>query len=115
MRLLERQIPEDPLAFIRSCLAAGRIRWTYHASMRLQQRSLNSAAVLAGIASLEIIEAYPDDKYLPSFLLRGEHDGTVFHAQVAVDIEGENVRIVTIYIPNGADWNAEFRMRREHQ
>jgi len=29
------------------------------------------------------LETYPDDKYLPSFLLRGEIQGAVFHAQLA--------------------------------
>src|ERR1035441_1663067 len=28
-------------------------------------------------------EAYPDDKYLPSFLVRGESEGSVFHAHIA--------------------------------
>lgn len=48
--------------------------------MRLQQRGLDAEALRNAIASLEIIEAYPDDKYLPSFLLRGETKGSVFHA-----------------------------------
>ena len=43
---------------------------------------------LDGFGSLEIIEAYPDNKYLPSFLLRGETKGAVFRAQIATDVEG---------------------------
>ena len=34
--------PEAPLAFIRRCLLAGRVRWTYHVTMRLQQRGLDA-------------------------------------------------------------------------
>ncbi len=48
------------------------------------------------VRTLEIIERYPKDKYLPSFLLRGESSGIVFHAQVATDLEGDNVRVVTM-------------------
>jgi len=88
LNLVERPVPEDPLAFIRSCLLSGRIRWTYHASMRLQQRTIRAETLLAGVESLEIIEGYPDDKYLPSFLLRGEHGGNVFHAHIATDVDG---------------------------
>lgn len=44
-------------------------------------------------------KSYPEDKYLPSFLVRGECEGSVFHAQIATDVEGDNVRIVTIYVP----------------
>ncbi len=53
--------------------------------MRLRQRSLDAAALRNAIASLEIIEAYPNDKYLPSFLLRGEISGAGFRAQIATD------------------------------
>jgi hypothetical protein len=33
---------------------------------------------------LEIVESYPEDKYLPGFLVRGECEGLVFHAQIGV-------------------------------
>jgi len=61
--------------------------------------------------SLEIIEAYPEDKYLPSFLLRGEFEGKVFHAQIATDTEAPNVRVVTLYIPSAEEWDSGFRVR----
>ena len=80
--------------------------------MHLQQRSLNSELLLQGMDSMEIIEAYPDDKYLPSFLLRWEYEGRVLHAQVATDIEGNNIRVVTIYAPAVGEWISEFRVRR---
>jgi hypothetical protein len=80
--------------------------------MRLEQRSLGSEMLLKGAESLEIIEAYPDDKYLPSFLVRGEVEGRVFHAQIATDVEAGNVRIVTMYFPVPDDWDSGFRIRR---
>lgn len=61
---------------------------------------------------MEIIESYPDDKYLPSYLLRGEAGNRVFHIQIATDVEAENVRVVTIYIPDADEWDSEFRARR---
>lgn len=80
--------------------------------MRLQQRGLDAEALRKAIASLEIIEAYPDDKYLPSFLLRGEATGAVFHAQIATDVEGDNIRVVTMYSPDPDEWDEGFRKRR---
>jgi len=80
--------------------------------MRLEQRSLGSEILLRGIDSLEINGSYPTDKYLPSYLLRGEFDGRIFHAQVAADAVGHNVRIVTMYIPAPEEWDPEFRKRR---
>ena len=93
-------MPNAPLAFIKDCLAAGRVCWTYHVTMRLHQRTLTSGMVRNAMASLDIIEEYPHDKYLPSFLVRGESAGCVFHAQIATDVEGENIRIVTMYTPD---------------
>ena len=80
--------------------------------MRLQQRGLDAETLRNAIASLEIIEAYPDDKYLPSFLLRGEHKGAVFHAQIATDVEGDNIRVVTMYTPDPDEWDERLRKRR---
>ena len=41
---------------------------------------------------------------MPSFLVRGESEGIVFHAQIAADVEGRNIRIVTMYVPNPVEW-----------
>jgi len=80
--------------------------------MRLEQRSLGSEMLMKGLHTLEIIEAYPGDKYLPSYLVRGEFDRCVFHAQIATDVEGGNVRVVTMYIPVPDEWDSGFRIRR---
>lgn len=56
--------------------------------MRLLQRNLNAGMLMEATASFEIIESYLEDKYLPSFLIRGESEGVVFHAQVATDLTG---------------------------
>jgi hypothetical protein len=52
------------------------------------------------------------DKYLLSFLVRGEAEGCVFHAQIATDTEGENIRVVTMYTPDPCEWDEELRFRR---
>jgi len=80
--------------------------------MRLQQRALTTEVLHDSMATLEIIEAYPQDKYLPSFLLRGDSDGSVFHVQIATDVEGENIRVVTMYIPDPDEWDQGLCCRR---
>jgi hypothetical protein len=81
--------------------------------MRLKQRPLSAEMLVKAVLALEIIEQYPDDKYLPSYLMRTELDGVVFHVQVAADVEGDNVRIVTMYAPNPSEWSEDFRARRD--
>jgi hypothetical protein len=80
--------------------------------MRLQQRGLAADRLRGAVETLEIIEVYPHDKYLPSFLVRGESAGSVFHAQIATDVEGENIRIVTMYSPDADEWDDGLRLRR---
>lgn len=105
-------MPSAPLAFIKECISGGRVRWTYHVTMRLQERNLSAGTIRNAVATLEIIEAYPHDKYLPSYLLRGESERCVFHAHVATDVEGANVRIVTMYEPDPNEWDGGLRTRR---
>ena len=76
------------------------------------KRSLTTEMVLKGTASLEIIESYADDKYLPSFLLRGIFEGRVFHVQIATGGVAKNVRIVTVYVPSPLEWDSDCRTRR---
>ena len=81
--------------------------------MRIQQRGLDREVLRDAVATLEIIEEYPQDKYLPSFLVRGEAEGVVFHAQIATDVEGGNVRVVTLYAPDPNQWAFGLRVRRD--
>jgi hypothetical protein len=80
--------------------------------MRRQQRGLSAEMLHNAVDTLEIIEAYPRDKYLPSFLLRGEQAGFIFHAHIATDVIGDNIRVVTMYKPHGETWVNHGRIRR---
>ena len=86
----------------------------YHVSMRLQERKLDANMLNEALESLEIVESYPDDKYLPSYLVRGECRDTVIHAHLAADVDdNENVRVVTMYLPNPDEWEPAFRRRKQ--
>lgn len=81
--------------------------------MRFSQRPIARDDILNAVATFEIIEEYPEDKYLPSYLIRLDCGGLIFHVQIAVDVDGDNVRIVTAYIPDQQEWDADFRIRRK--
>ena len=83
--------------------------------MRLRQRSLTRKTLFDAESTLEIIDAYPADKYLPSFLVRGENPEFIFHAQIATDVEGPNIRVVTMYMPDPEEWDNGSRTRRTKQ
>jgi len=79
--------------------------------MRMGQRPIQSNTVVDAVDTFEIIEAYADDKYLPSYLVRAVAEHGVFHLHVATDVEGDNVRIVTAYVPDPREWDHDFRRR----
>lgn len=102
----------DVLEFIKSCVRQRRIRWTYHVNMRLRERLIARYAILSAVDTFEIIEEYPEDRYLPSYLLFAVHENVVFHIHVAVDINEDNVTIVTAYKPALDEWEEDFKTRR---
>jgi hypothetical protein len=55
---------------------------------------------LESVDGFEIIEEYPKDKYLPSYLVFFEHGGCGFHVLLAVDVAEENVTVVTARRPD---------------
>jgi hypothetical protein len=112
METPQRKLPDDPLAFIQACIQQRAIFWTYHVNMRLQGRSIARQAILDSLNTYEIIEAYPEDKYLPSYLVLATHSGEQFHVLFAADVAGENVRIVTAYRPSPDEWESDGKTRR---
>jgi hypothetical protein len=111
--VFERLIPENPLAFIQRCIRERKIHWTFHVNMRLKGRFISRQKILESVSTFEIIEEYPEDKYLPSYLIYLQHQGTVFHVLFAVDLAGDNIRIVTAYYPNIEEWEEDLKTRRQ--
>jgi len=109
----DRLIPDNPLDFIVRCVIERRIFWTYHVNMRMKGRFIPRQIVLDSVQHYEIIEEYPGDKYLPSYLVLSRYHNVVFHVLFAVDVEEDNVRVVTTYYPNLDDWEEGFKTRRK--
>lgn len=108
----ERIIPDDPLTFIRRCVRERKILWTYHVQMRLKGRTLSREALLQAVGTYEIIESYPEDKYLPSYLVYCDSQEGVAHIHIATDVAEDNVRIVTVYRPRADEWTPDWKTRR---
>ena len=105
-------LPENPLEFIQQCIKQRAIQWTYHINMRLRERSMTRQMILGSVETYEIIESYPDDKYLPSYLVYAQQEGQYFHILFATDVANRNIRIVTAYFPDIEEWERNFKTRR---
>ncbi|SRR6266511_1420192 len=108
----ERVLPEDPLGFIQQCVRQRQLYWTYHINMRLQGRFIARQYILDAVDTYEVIESYPADKYLPSYLVYAASGGEVFHVVFAVDVPAEHVRVVTAYRPDPEAWETDQKTRR---
>ncbi len=101
------------LEFIKSCIKSRRIIWTYHVNMRMKSRLILRNDILDSIDNYEIIERYPDDKYLPSYLIFLKSKDLPIHIQVAVDLDGDYVTVVTVYRPESGKWENDFKRRKK--
>lgn len=108
-----RKLPTDPLHFICKCVIERRILWTYHVNMQMRGRAIPREAILETVETFEILESYPEDKYLPSYLVYARHRGEVVHILFATDVPGQNVRVVTSYRPDPVGWSKDRRTRRK--
>ena len=81
--------------------------------MRLQQRAITRNSIISSVETYEIIEQYPEDKYLPSCLVYSQLAGNIFHIHIAVDKEGDNIRIITAYKPTLDKWGKNYKTRRQ--
>jgi hypothetical protein len=59
-----------------------------------------------------LVKAYPDDKYLPSYLVIARRESDSFHVLFAPDVDGGHVRVVTAYRPDPNEWDENLKTRR---
>ena len=84
-------------------------------NLRLKGRFVSRQTILDAVESYEIVESYPDDKYLPSYLVLARLAGDAIHVVFATDVEGDNVRVVTAYRPSVDEWEDDLKTRRAPQ
>ena len=64
---------------------------------------------MASVTTYQLVEAYPDDKYLPSYLILARHGSDAFRVLFAADVEGEHVRVATSPISRPGGRSDEVR------
>ncbi len=104
------ELPPDPLTFIQGCVRDRKLLWTYHVNRRLERRHISRDEILTAADTYAIVESYPEDKYLPSYLVLA---GNNFHVLFAADVAADNVRVVTAYRPDPEEWEPDLKKRRK--
>jgi hypothetical protein len=105
----------DDLKFIQDRVRQGHVFWTYHVNMRLRQREIDRLVVYDSVDTYEVIERYTQSeasRYLPSCLVRAEYQTEPIHILFALDRDGNNVRVITVYRPDPQRWEDNYRRRK---
>jgi len=82
-----------------------------HAAKRMFERSISVDDVLVVLDTGEVIEDYPNDWPYPSKLLLAQLAGQFLHVVVAHNVTDDEMIVVTLYEPDPAKWNSDFKRR----
>ena len=107
-------MPELPsMRFIREHVRAKRYRLTKHATTVRLERSITISAMERALLTGEIIERYPDDLPYPSCLVLGWlASGDPLHIVCSRGNVEPALRIVTLYEPEDALWESNYKTRK---
>lgn len=98
---------------IRDYASQQRIRFKKHALIRVIERNIRIIEVKQSLNNCTIIESYPNDLPLPSYLVAGfSEDRKVLHIVVALDSQEQYIWIITVYEPNRDKWDDSFTKRK---
>ena len=97
---------------IQAKIALGQWEFSLHATRQMVARRVPTADAAQAIATGEIIEDYPVDKYGPSVLLLGRTTlGRALHVQCTYPTR-PLVKIITVHEPDPAQWDATLKHRK---
>lgn len=90
-----------------------RLVFRVHAIVRMFERSIAEQEVREALESGETIERYPDDTPYPSRLVLGWRGGRPIHVVAADNPQEDETIVITVYEPDAALWEPDFRRRKQ--
>lgn len=92
--------------------ANGKILFKKHALLRIIERNISINEIIEVLNNFVIVDFYPDDRPLPSYLLLGySKNKKPLHILLALDKDGGYIWIITAYIPDKSKWNEKLTER----
>ena len=99
---------------LQTLCSSGKIKWTTHVLMRLQERGIQPSDIKNTIMHGEIIEQYPSDHPHPACLVYGvDALGKILH--VVVGVGNGYIWLITAYYPNEEHWESDYKTRKERK
>ena len=89
-----------------------KIYFRVHAVQRMFERHVSAKNVSRAVQSGETIEDYSPEMPEPSRLILGFQGKRPFHVVTSENPTTDITTIITVYIPDPARWNKDFKSRR---
>jgi len=89
-----------------------RLIFRSHAIKRMFERKITLEDVRHVLATGESIREYPNDTPYPSRLIMGWATDKPLHLVTAVDAETGTTIVITVYEPDPAIWEADFKRKK---
>lgn len=103
---------EITIGYIRHAVKLEHYEISRHAERERLNDTLSIADIESAVVSGEIIEQYPEDMRGPSCLVLGfSTKGRPVHLVIGFLSTGW-VRIITVYVPNREEWEADWKTRK---
>ena len=93
-------------------MTAPRIIFRVHAVQRMFERSISVMRVTKAIHSGKIIEDYSAEMPEPSWLIGDFQGRHPVHLVISKSQNGNEILIITAYVPDPGKWNKDFMSRR---
>ncbi|MHB1532130.1 DUF4258 domain-containing protein [Acidithiobacillus sp.] len=88
------------------------VRFSRHALQRMFERAISENDILDVLEKGETVEEYANDIPYPSHLLLSRSAGRPLHVVAAQDPDSGFCIVITVYIPDPAQWDETFTRRR---
>ena len=93
-------------------MAGERLIFRTHAIRRMFERGIGLDDVNHALAAGQVIEDYPADQPYPSRLVLGWRGTRPIHVVVADNTDAREIIVITVYEPDPARWDNDYRRRR---
>lgn len=102
-----------PDRMIREIAEKDKIAFKKHSAIRMRERKIRADDVKQILINGEIIEDYPNDRPLPSYLILGfAENQKPIHAVVAIDVNEQIIWVITVYSPSLREWEDGYKRRK---
>lgn len=97
---------------IKAALDQNTVYWKDHILRRMRQRNISVIDILDVLRDCMVIEEYHDDRPFPSYLIFGYGNKRPVHIVVGINMDVNEIHLITAYIPDTSIWEDDYRRRK---